>query len=102
MDDDHAEQEEIVVGRDALVCFKATGGYEWRLWASLEAAGIVTRRLPPAQVKSFGRSRGTMAATDRSDAEGVRQTRDRFGHADNVDINLGPVNTRILLGSALK
>ena len=52
-----------------MVCFEATGGHEWRLWASLEAAGIEARQLAPAQVKSFGRSRGTLAKTDRIDAE---------------------------------
>ena len=44
-------------------------GHGWRLWASLEAAGIKARQLPPAQVKAFGRSRGTLAKTDRVDAE---------------------------------
>lgn len=32
----------------AIVCFEATGGQEWRLWAALDAAGIATRQLPPA------------------------------------------------------
>ena len=53
----------------AAVCFEATGGQEWRLWATLEAAGIVTRQLPPAQIKAFAASRGTRAKTDRIDAE---------------------------------
>ena len=68
-DDGHAELEEIAGDRTALVCFEATGGCEWRLWSNLEAAGIQTRQLPPAQVKAFGRSRGTLAKTDRIDAE---------------------------------
>lgn len=53
----------------ALVCFEATGGQEWRLWAALDAAGIETRQLPPAQIKAFAASRGTRAKTDRIDAE---------------------------------
>lgn len=53
----------------ALVSFEATGGQEWRLWAALDAAGIETRQLPPAQIKAFAASRGTRAKTDRIDAE---------------------------------
>ena len=68
-DDGHSDLEEIAVGRNALVCFEAAGGQEWRLWASLEAAGIEARQLPPAQAEAFGRSRGTLAKTDRIDAE---------------------------------
>ena len=65
----HSQLEDLASGRNALVCFEAAGGHEWRLWANLEAAGIRTRQLPPAQVKAFGRSRGTLAKTDRIDAE---------------------------------
>jgi len=54
---------------DALVCFEATGGQEWKLWAALDAAGIATRQLPPAQIKAFAASLGTRAKTDRIDAE---------------------------------
>ncbi|QBR37996.1 IS110 family transposase [Leisingera sp. NJS201] len=53
---------------DALVCFEATGGQEWRLWATLDGAGLTTRQLPPAQIKAFAASRGTRAKTDRIDA----------------------------------
>jgi len=52
-----------------LVCFEATGGQEWRLWSALDAAGIATRQLPPAQIKAFAASCGTRAKTDRIDAE---------------------------------
>ena len=65
----HAELERMALDRTALVCFKATGGHEWRLWERLEAAGVDARQLPPAQIKSFGKSRGTLAKTDRIDAE---------------------------------
>ena len=68
-DEGHSKLEEIAAGREALVCFEATGGHEWRLWASLAAAGVEARQLAPAQVKAFGRSRGTLAKTDRIDAE---------------------------------
>jgi transposase len=53
----------------AVVCFEATGGQEWRLWAALDAAGMEARQLPPAQIKAFAASRGTRAKTDRIDAE---------------------------------
>ena len=33
------------------VGFEATGGQEWVLWATLVAAGIDTKQLPPAQIK---------------------------------------------------
>ena len=52
-----------------MVCFEATGGHEWRLWASMAAAGVEARQLAPAQAEAFGRSRGTSAKTDRIDAE---------------------------------
>ncbi|MEX0827809.1 MAG: transposase, partial [Haliea sp.] len=53
----------------ALVCFEATGGQEWQLWAALDGADVRTRQLPPAQIKAFAASRGTRAKTDRIDAE---------------------------------
>ena len=68
-DESHSKLEEIAVGKEALVCFEATGGHEWRLWASMAAAGIEARQLAPAQAEAFGRSRGTSAKTDRIDAE---------------------------------
>ena len=68
-DEGHSELAKIAGDREALVCFEATGGHEWRLWASLEAAGVEARQLAPAQVKAFGKSRGTLAKTDRIDAE---------------------------------
>lgn len=51
------------------VGFEATGGQEWVLWATLDAAGIDAGQLPPAQIKAFALSRGTRAKTDRIDAE---------------------------------
>ena len=45
------------------------GGYEWPLWEALDAAGIVVRQVPPAQVRAFAKSRGAGAKTDRIDAQ---------------------------------
>lgn len=68
-DEGHVRLSELARAQDALVCFEATGGQEWRLWSALDAAGIATRQLPPAQIKAFAASRGTRAKTDRIDAE---------------------------------
>ncbi len=65
----HEQVAQLAIDLGALVCFEATGGQEWRLWSTLDAAGIATRQLPPAQIKAFAASRGTRAKTDRIDAE---------------------------------
>ena len=65
----HAQLVDLAKPVSALVCFEATGGQEWRVWSALDAAGIATRQLPPAQIKAFAASRGTRAKTDRIDAE---------------------------------
>ena len=65
----HARLVDLAEPVSTLVCFEATGGQEWRLWSALDAAGIATRQLPPAQIKAFAASRGTRAKTDRIDAE---------------------------------
>ena len=51
------------------VGFGATGGHEWVLWTELVDAGIIAVQLSPAQIKAFALSRGTLAKTDRIDAE---------------------------------
>ncbi len=68
-DDGHRELVTLARERTALVCFEATGGQEWRLWATLNDADVATRQLPPAQIKAFAASCGTRAKTDRIDAE---------------------------------
>ena len=60
-DKGHARLVDLARTMDALVCFEATGGQEWRLWSALEGAGVATRQLPPAQIKAFAASRGTRA-----------------------------------------
>ncbi len=65
----HARLIDLAKPVAAQLCFKATGGQEWKLWAALDAARIETRQLPPAQIKAFAASRGTQAKTDRIDAE---------------------------------
>lgn len=65
----HEQVAQRALELGALVCFEATGGQEWRLWVTLDTAGVATRQLPPAQIKAFAASRGTRAKTDRIDAE---------------------------------
>ncbi|MFK7876800.1 MAG: IS110 family transposase, partial [Paracoccaceae bacterium] len=65
----HQRLAELAHSSKAVVCFEATGGQEWRLWAVLDATGVEARQLPPAQIKAFAASRGTRAKTDRIDAE---------------------------------
>lgn len=65
----HARLVNRACSAGAIICFEATGGQEWRLWATLDAAGIEARQLPPAQVKAFATSCGSRAKTDRIDAE---------------------------------
>ncbi len=65
----HQRLTELARRSGAVVCFEATGGQEWRLWVVLDASGVATRQLPPAQIKAFATSRGTRAKTDRIDAE---------------------------------
>lgn len=54
-DEGHVRLGELALSHNALVCFEATGGQEWRLWAALDAAGIKTRQLPPAQTEPLMR-----------------------------------------------
>jgi len=68
-DEGHGRLVQVARTGQPLVCFEATGGQEWQLWSALDAAGVQTRQLPPAQIKAFAVSRGTRAKTDRIDAE---------------------------------
>ena len=68
-EDGYSELEKIAKDRKALVCFESANGCEWWLWANLATAGVQVRQVSPAQVKAFGRSRGTLAEKDLTDAE---------------------------------
>ncbi len=39
----HERLADIATTPDTVVCFEATGGQEWRLWTTLDAAGVRTR-----------------------------------------------------------
>ncbi|WP_174867720.1 hypothetical protein [Ruegeria sp. HKCCD8929] len=66
-DEGHERLIQLARPAEALVCFEATGGQEWRLWAALDAAGVATRQVPPAQIKAFAASRGTSPSWIASD-----------------------------------
>ena len=65
----HQRLTELARHLGAAVCFEATDGQEWRLWAAHDGAGMEARQLPPAHIKAFAASRGTRAKTDRIDAK---------------------------------
>lgn len=66
--DGHRAVLKLAQDHAAIVCFESTGGLEWKLWQALAEAGVAARQVPPAQVKAFARSCGTLAKTDRVDA----------------------------------
>jgi transposase len=61
----------------ALVVLEATGRYELRAAAALAAAGLPVAVVNPRQVRSYARSTGQLAKTDRLDARAIA----RFGAA---------------------
>ncbi|WP_135078533.1 IS110 family transposase [Terasakiella sp. SH-1] len=54
---------------NTLIAMEATGGYEVAFWKVLHKAGFHVRQVPPAQVRSFARSKAQIAKTDRIDAK---------------------------------
>lgn len=55
-----------------VVC-EATGGYERKLLTALWAAQLPACRVPPGRVRHFARAEGTLAKTDKIDAELLRR-----------------------------
>ncbi|MFC3135188.1 transposase, partial [Microbaculum marinum] len=53
---------------DRHIVFEATGRYDRRLAAGLEARGVCFSRVNPARARDFARALGVMAKTDRIDA----------------------------------
>lgn len=58
----------IAERRPTLIVLEATGGYELRAAAALAAAGLPVAVVNPRQVRSYARSVGQLAKTDRIDA----------------------------------
>lgn len=57
----------------ARVVCEATGGYERKLLSALWSAQLPACRVPPGRVRHFARAEGTLAKTDRIDAELLRR-----------------------------
>lgn len=60
---------EICRAQPTLVVLEATGGLEMPVAAALAAAGVPVAVVNPRQVRDFAKATGTLAKTDRIDAE---------------------------------
>lgn len=69
--------EQLLARHAALVVLEATGGLERRVVAALDAAGIPTAVVNPAQIRAFAKATGRLAKTDRLDAQVIAH----FGEA---------------------
>ena len=63
-----AHCDRIVARHPTLIVLEATGGYELRAAAALAAAGLPVAVVNPRHVRSYARSVGQLAKTDRIDA----------------------------------
>lgn len=54
-----------------LIVMEATGGYEQPVACALQAAGFAVAIINPKQARDFARAMGTLAKTDRVDAQGL-------------------------------
>lgn len=71
--------DQLPAAGDCLVVVEATGGYQRRVVAALDAAGHTVAVANPRQVRDFARGLGILAKTDRLDAQVIA----RFGqHAE--------------------
>ena len=68
-DDSHSEHEGVASGWGCFGLLQGHGRPGMVVTGELGSGGIQGRHLPPAQVKAFGISRGTLVKTDRGDAE---------------------------------
>ena len=62
-------QEQLQARRPTRIVLEASGGYERLVVASLAAAGLPVVRVNPRQTRDFARAHGTLAKTDRLDAQ---------------------------------
>lgn len=63
--------EQLQASHPSLVVMEATGGYEQALACALQAAGIAVAVVNPKQARDFAKAMGTLAKTDRVDAQGL-------------------------------
>lgn len=59
--------------RPELIVMEATGGYEHALACALQAAGFAVAVINPKQARDFAKAMGTLAKTDRIDAQGLAE-----------------------------
>lgn len=76
--DNGPEGHSALVGRleglePSLIVMEATGGYEHALACALQAAGLAVAVINPKQARDFARAMGTLAKTDRIDAQGLAE-----------------------------
>lgn len=74
--DNDAEGHSLLVQRlqqqpPDLVVMEATGGYEQALACALQAAGFAVAIINPKQARDFAKAMGTLAKTDRIDAQAL-------------------------------
>lgn len=70
--DGHAQLIERLQGfHPQLIVMEATGGYEQALACALQAAGFAVAVINPKQARDFAKAMGTLAKTDRVDAQGL-------------------------------
>ncbi|MEW6636836.1 MAG: IS110 family transposase [Actinomycetota bacterium] len=83
--------------RVALAVLESTGGYERPAAASLAASGVPVAVVNPRQARDFAKATGTLAKTDRIDAESLA----RFAEAVRPDPRALPDEEALLLGEIL-
>ena len=70
--DGHAQLIERLQGfHPQLIVMEATGGYEQALACALQVAGFAVAVINPKQARDFAKAMGTLAKTDRVDAQGL-------------------------------
>jgi transposase len=72
--DNDSEEHSVLVARleglqPQLIVMEATGGYEHALACALQAAGFAVAVVNPKQARDFAKAMGTLAKTDRIDAQ---------------------------------
>lgn len=97
--------ERVRALRPALVVLEATGGYELRAAGVLAAAQLPVAVVNPRQVRSYARSVGQLAKTDRIDARilvrfaaGVRPEPRSLPDADTRELEALTMRRRQLIG----
>ena len=63
--------EHLQGSQPQLVVMEATGGYEHAVACALQAAGFAVAVINPKQARDFAKAMGTLAKTDRIDAQGL-------------------------------